>query len=60
MGNKRVFTVEELRQFLVQAFAAAGVPAAEGKIVADNLIHADLWGIGSHGVSRFPIYLLLP
>jgi LDH2 family malate/lactate/ureidoglycolate dehydrogenase len=57
MGNKRVFRVEELRQFLVHAFVAAGVPAAEGKIVADNLIHADLWGIGSHGVSRFPIYL---
>ena len=57
MGNKRVFAVEELRQFLVHAFVAAGVPAAEGKIVVDNLIQADLCGIGSHGVSRVPIYL---
>lgn len=57
MGNNRVFAIEALRQFIVQALAAAGVPAAEGKLVADNLIHADLWGIGTHGVSRFPIYL---
>jgi len=57
MGNKRVFAVEALRQFLVKVFATAGVPAADGELVADNLIQADLWGIGSHGVSRFPIYL---
>ncbi|MDF1590985.1 MAG: Ldh family oxidoreductase [Desulfobacterales bacterium] len=57
MGDNRVFAIEALRQFIVQAFAAADVPAAEGKMVADNLIHADLWGIGTHGVSRFPIYL---
>jgi LDH2 family malate/lactate/ureidoglycolate dehydrogenase len=57
MGENNVFAVEALRQFLVKALTAAGVPAGEGKFVADNLLQADLWGIGSHGVSRFPTYL---
>lgn len=57
MGNNRVFTIEALRRFMVQTFEAVGVPPPDGELVADNLIHADLWGISTHGVSRFPIYL---
>jgi LDH2 family malate/lactate/ureidoglycolate dehydrogenase len=57
MGDNFVFAVEALRQFLVKALEAAGVPADDGRFVADNLIQADLWGIGSHGVGRFPTYV---
>ena len=56
MSDKHVLSVDVLRQFMVQALLAIGVPAAEGELVADNLIKADLWGLGTHGVSRFPVY----
>ncbi|MDR3561584.1 MAG: Ldh family oxidoreductase [Negativicutes bacterium] len=56
MANKHVFPVERLRRFMEEALATLGMPAAEATIVADNLIKADLWGLGTHGVSRFPVY----
>lgn len=40
-----------------QAFTASGVPADDGQIVVDNLLYAELRGIKSHGISRFPVYL---
>lgn len=48
--------VETLRSFMEKTAAAAGLPAPDAAILADNLLTADLWGIGSHGTSRFPIY----
>jgi LDH2 family malate/lactate/ureidoglycolate dehydrogenase len=57
MSDNRIFAVKPLRQFLIQALSAVGVPVEQGKFAADNLIQADLWGIDSHGVSRFPTYL---
>lgn len=56
MSKTCVFPVEALRRFMVQALAAAGVSGPEGEIVADNLLNADLWGLDTHGVSRFPVY----
>ncbi|MCX7779514.1 MAG: Ldh family oxidoreductase, partial [Negativicutes bacterium] len=38
------------------ALIKANVPAEDAAIVADNLIRADLQGISSHGISRFPVY----
>ena len=32
------------------------VPAEDARIVADNLVEADLRGVASHGVVRFGIY----
>jgi len=56
MSEQRVFPAEVLRKFMTGALLAAGVPEPDGEIVADNLIKADLWGLGTHGVSRFPVY----
>lgn len=58
MRGESVVSVTILRQFVVQVLLKAGVPAADGEIVADNLLKADLWGVGTHGISRFPRYLM--
>lgn len=58
MSGQNIFSVDVLRQFIVQVLTKAGVPAADGEIVADNLLKADLWGIGTHGISRFSRYLM--
>lgn len=57
MGNQNTYQINDLRQFMVKAFVLAGVPTEDGAIVADNLLNADLLGISSHGVARFPVYL---
>ena len=43
--------------FCTEAFTAVGVPEADGKIVSQNLIEAELRGHGSHGVSRMKFYM---
>lgn len=44
--------------FMVDTFAAYGVPEEEARISADVLIEADRLGIDSHGCNRFkPIYI---
>lgn len=43
--------------FCTEAFMAVGVPEADGKIVAQNLVEAELRGHGSHGVSRMKFYM---
>lgn len=45
-----------LRDLAAAIFRAHGVPEGDALRVADCLIRADLRGIGSHGVSRIPIY----
>lgn len=56
MSEKQLISVEKLRCFIVDAFALVNVPADDCCIVADSLIKADLHGISSHGVTRFPVY----
>ena len=58
MSGQSIFSVDALRQFIIQVLAKAGVPATDGEIVAETLLKADLWGIGTHGISRFPRYLM--
>lgn len=58
MSSHTVISVTILRQFVVQVLEKAGVPVADGEIVADNLLKADLWGVGTHGISRFSRYLM--
>lgn len=58
MSGQPTLSVEVLRQFMVQVLAKAGVPAQDGDLVADNLLKADLRGVGTHGISRFPRYLM--
>src|SRR5687768_17528954 len=47
---------EALRTFGTQVLSALGVPDADGALVADSLVQADLWGHQSHGVLRLPWY----
>ncbi|MCP3405693.1 Ldh family oxidoreductase [Bradyrhizobium sp. CCGB01] len=46
-----------LNDFCIGVLTKLGVPRDDAKIVADNLIAADLRGVGSHGVVRLPIYI---
>ncbi len=47
---------EALRQFGTRVLVSLGVPAADGALVADSLVQADLWGHQSHGFLRLPWY----
>ncbi|MHC1758656.1 MAG: Ldh family oxidoreductase [Negativicutes bacterium] len=58
MANaNNVVSVSAIRKFMVDILAKKGVSETDGQIVADNLLKAELWGISSHGVNRFPVYL---
>ncbi|WP_197959143.1 Ldh family oxidoreductase [Bradyrhizobium agreste] len=46
-----------LNDFCVGVLIRLGVPTDDAMIVTDNLIEADLRGVASHGVVRFPIYV---
>jgi len=48
---------QDLSAFIVGVLNAAGVPPADGKIVADCLLMANLSGVDSHGVVRLAHYL---
>jgi LDH2 family malate/lactate/ureidoglycolate dehydrogenase len=45
-----------LRTFGTRVLVALGVPEADGALVADSLVQADLWGHQSHGFLRLPWY----
>jgi LDH2 family malate/lactate/ureidoglycolate dehydrogenase len=46
-----------LERLCVSVFEKIGVPADAARIASKNLIEADLRGVQSHGVVRFPIYV---
>ena len=49
---------KKMNDFMIDAFAAYGVPRDEAAICADVLLEADRRGIESHGCNRFkPIYI---
>lgn len=48
---------EGIRKILVKIFIKDGIPEENAKIIADNLITADLRGVSSHGVARIKSYL---
>lgn len=45
------------RMFCQQVFEAGGLPKEDAFLVADALIDADLRGVSTHGLVRFPIYV---
>src|SRR3990167_3967955 len=45
------------RPFCQQVFEAAGLSRGDAFLVADALIDADLRGVSTHGLVRFPIYV---
>jgi LDH2 family malate/lactate/ureidoglycolate dehydrogenase len=46
-----------LKKIVTDVLERAGVARRHAQTVADSLIHADLRGVESHGVSRLPVYL---
>lgn len=50
------FSVKQLRAFSNSVFEASGLTSQDAATVTDVLIHADLRGHASHGLTRIPIY----
>lgn len=50
------FSVDQLRAFSNSVFEASGLTSHDAATVTDVLIHADLRGHASHGLTRIPIY----
>lgn len=48
---------EPLAQFVAAVFKSAGLSPEHARIVADDLVWANLRGADSHGVLRIPLYL---
>ena len=46
-----------LNEFATAIYAAAGMPEADARLLADTLVQSDLWGHQSHGVLRLGWYL---
>ena len=52
-----VLKAETLTQFGTDVLTALGVPAADGHLLSDSLVTAELWGHSSHGMLRLPWYV---
>ena len=48
---------DPLRNFVMTAFVAAGLPAGDASSVAELMVQADLRGSDTHGVIRLPLYV---
>lgn len=56
--NPQVTVSEDLiKQFCTRVLILLGVPPEHADVITGNLIEADLQGVTSHGVVRFPIYV---
>ncbi len=53
----KIVVADELRRLLVEIFRSRGVPEADGLLVANALVHANLRGVDSHGVMRVSHYV---
>ncbi|PZE19681.1 Ldh family oxidoreductase [Paenibacillus xerothermodurans] len=49
---------EHLTAFCTEVLIAAGIPDNDALLIADSLVHANLTGVHSHGVSKLNDYLL--
>ncbi len=57
MSGTQFFAPGGMADLGAALFEAAGLRAADARVVADDLVRANLRGIDSHGVSRIPMYL---
>ena len=57
MANQFVFQASSLSRAIGAVVAAGGSDAREAKLVADNLVTANLTGHDSHGVGMIPRYI---
>jgi LDH2 family malate/lactate/ureidoglycolate dehydrogenase len=55
--NERRFPYEALHGVVQAVFERCDMSAVDAKVVADQLVEADLRGIHSHGVMRVPLYV---
>src|SRR4051794_28027623 len=53
----KIFTAQDLRTRCAGILQAAGSTAEEARLVADNLVLANLGGHDSHGVGMIPRYV---
>lgn len=51
-----IYDAAHLKTFIVHVLTKQKVSEADAEIVADSLVRADLEGVGSHGISRLPVY----
>ncbi len=47
----------DLKKFCIKVLAAIDMATDDAEIVADSLVKADLRGVNSHGLIRFPFYI---
>ncbi len=52
-----IVSADEARRFCQAVFQRAGLPERDAFLVADALVDADLRGVSTHGLVRFPIYV---
>ena len=57
MDGNRFFRPGDLSDLGAALFETAGLRGDDARVVADDLVRANLRGIDSHGVSRIPMYL---
>ncbi len=57
MGQISAFSCTDLQALAGQILSGAGLPPEHADIVARDLVHANLRGLDSHGVSRLPMYV---
>jgi LDH2 family malate/lactate/ureidoglycolate dehydrogenase len=55
--NELIIEADQLRDYVAQLFAKAGLPEEDAEFSADCLVQTNLWGVDSHGVLRAPIYI---
>jgi LDH2 family malate/lactate/ureidoglycolate dehydrogenase len=48
---------QRLIEFATSVYTSVGMPEPDGRLVADTLVQADLWGHQSHGLLRLGWYL---
>jgi L-2-hydroxycarboxylate dehydrogenase (NAD+) len=56
MAVKARIPIEEMERFMLDVFAALGVPPEDARICTNVLIASDLRGIESHGIGRLKYY----
>jgi L-2-hydroxycarboxylate dehydrogenase (NAD+) len=57
MTDRKFFTADQLEEVSTALFQAASLPLEHARIIAADLVRANLRGVDSHGVSRIPMYL---
>ena len=51
------FSSSQLKRFCSAVLQKVEIPPAEGDLIAESLVQANLWGVDSHGVTKMAIYV---